>query len=186
MTRTLHIGLWGGPGSGKSTGAAWLFSNLKMLGVNAELVTEFAKDIVWENTKLYKDEPDMQFLVSAEQFRRLTRTNGQVDVVVTDSPLPLGCFYTHGGVLDCTEFKELLWRLHSKFDNMSFFVERSKQYQPIGRYQTEPEADALCKLIKEELDNRGVRYSPITGSQEGYDEALGQVLAELSKRGAPK
>ena len=38
------INLCGSPGAGKSTGAAYVFSQLKMAGVNAELVTEFAKD----------------------------------------------------------------------------------------------------------------------------------------------
>ena len=43
----LIIQLYAAPGSGKSTGAAYIFSKLKMAGVNAELVTEFAKDKVW-------------------------------------------------------------------------------------------------------------------------------------------
>lgn len=47
----LIINLFGAPGAGKSTGAAYVFSQLKAAGVNAELVTEFAKDKVWEGTK---------------------------------------------------------------------------------------------------------------------------------------
>ena len=43
--------LFGAPGAGKSTGAAYIFSQLKMAGINAELVTEFAKDKVWEESK---------------------------------------------------------------------------------------------------------------------------------------
>ena len=42
------VNLYGGPGSGKSTTAAGIFSELKMLGLNTELVTEYAKDKVWE------------------------------------------------------------------------------------------------------------------------------------------
>lgn len=38
------INLFGQPGAGKSTGAAYIFSQLKLRGINAELVTEFAKD----------------------------------------------------------------------------------------------------------------------------------------------
>lgn len=45
------INLFGEPGAGKSTGAAYVFAMLKMNGVNAELVTEYAKDITWEETK---------------------------------------------------------------------------------------------------------------------------------------
>ena len=47
----LIINLFGAPGAGKSTGAAYVFSQLKAAGVNAELVTEFAKDKVWERNK---------------------------------------------------------------------------------------------------------------------------------------
>lgn len=49
MGETLVVNLYGAPGSGKSTGAAYIFAKLKMLGVNCELITEFAKDKVWEN-----------------------------------------------------------------------------------------------------------------------------------------
>ena len=45
------VNLYGAPGSGKSTGAAYIFSKLKMAGVDAELVTEFAKDKLWEESK---------------------------------------------------------------------------------------------------------------------------------------
>ena len=44
------VNLFGAPGAGKSTGAAYIFSKLKLAGVNAELVTEFAKDKVWESS----------------------------------------------------------------------------------------------------------------------------------------
>lgn len=46
--KTIVVNLFGAPGAGKSTGAAYIFALLKMAGVEAELVTEFAKDKVWE------------------------------------------------------------------------------------------------------------------------------------------
>ena len=42
----LVVNLTGAPGAGKSTGAAYVFSQLKMRGINCELVTEYAKDKV--------------------------------------------------------------------------------------------------------------------------------------------
>lgn len=48
---TLYVNLYGGPGTGKSTGASYIFSKLKLAGVEAELVTEYAKDLVWEAQK---------------------------------------------------------------------------------------------------------------------------------------
>ena len=40
----LIINLFGAPGAGKSTGAAYVFSQLKAAGVNAELVTRYGKE----------------------------------------------------------------------------------------------------------------------------------------------
>ena len=48
MANTLVVNLFGVPGAGKSTGAAYIFSCIKMAGINAELITEYAKDKVWE------------------------------------------------------------------------------------------------------------------------------------------
>lgn len=45
---TMYVNLFGGPGAGKSTTAASLFAEMKKLGKNVELVTEVAKDFVWE------------------------------------------------------------------------------------------------------------------------------------------
>ena len=48
--KPICICLYASPSSGKSTMAANVFSKLKMLGINCELVTEFAKDLVWDNS----------------------------------------------------------------------------------------------------------------------------------------
>lgn len=66
----LIVNLFGAPGAGKSTGAAYIFSQLKMLGVNAELVTEFAKDKVWENSV---DVLNDQMYVFSKQHHRISR-----------------------------------------------------------------------------------------------------------------
>lgn len=50
LERPIIVNLCGSPGVGKSTGAAYIFSQLKMRGINCELVTEFAKDKVWEES----------------------------------------------------------------------------------------------------------------------------------------
>ena len=42
------VNLFGAPGAGKSTLAAYIFSKLKMRDINVELITEFAKDKTWE------------------------------------------------------------------------------------------------------------------------------------------
>ena len=91
------ISIYGQPGAGKSTISAYIFAKLKMLGVNCELVTEFAKDKVWEenNTALSN-----QIYIFAKQYYRMSRCTGQVDVIVTDSPLFLSPFYNKDPEID--------------------------------------------------------------------------------------
>ena len=83
MKNTLVVNLFGGPGCGKSTLMAGIFHQLKIQGYDCEMVTEFAKDIVWEErTELLKE----QIYVFTNQNYRLFRVNGKVDIIITDSP----------------------------------------------------------------------------------------------------
>ena len=80
------VDIYGSPSSGKSTLAAYVFAKLKMLGIRCELVTEFAKDLVWdERHKALQN----QAFVFGNQFYRLSRLENEVDVAVVDSPLML-------------------------------------------------------------------------------------------------
>ena len=49
--KTKVLNLYGGPGVGKSTGAAYIFSMLKLAGINCELVREYAKELVGAEDK---------------------------------------------------------------------------------------------------------------------------------------
>ena len=90
------VNLFGVPGAGKSTGAAYIFSQLKMKGINAELITEFAKDKVWENNeKVFKN----QLYLFGKQSFRISRVQDEVDVIVTDSPLLLSILYNQTPIL---------------------------------------------------------------------------------------
>ena len=52
MKKPFVINLFGAAGSGKSTAASYIFSQLKMRGIECELVQEFAKDLTWEERKI--------------------------------------------------------------------------------------------------------------------------------------
>lgn len=147
MKKTIVINLYAGPGAGKSTYAAYIFSKLKQHGFNAELVTEFAKDLVWEER--HKTLLDEVYLFGKQQHK-FNRLKGKVDVIVTDSPLLLKLLYMGNAP---KSLKPLVLDVYKEYDNIDVFIERRKKYEPRGRVQTESEArkkDAeILNIIKE-------------------------------------
>ena len=107
------VNLFGAPGAGKSTGAAYIFSQLKMRGINAELVTEFAKDKVWEGSKAVFEN---QAYIFGKQYFRISRCADQVDVIVTDSPLLLSILYNNDEDLGGT-FDAVVRRVAKKYNS---------------------------------------------------------------------
>lgn len=179
MDKCLVVNLFGAPGAGKSTGAAYIFSMLKFRGVNAELITEFAKDKVWEeNGEVFK--PNNQCYLFGEQYYRLSRCKDKVDVIVTDSPLPLSILYNKGEVLK-ESFNTTVMDCFNSFNNINFLLLRDKPYNPKGRLQTESESDDLVGELKKLIKDYNIKCSILKGTQENYDEIVELVLSLLKE-----
>lgn len=179
MKDTIVIGLTGAPGAGKSTGAAYIFSKLKMLGVDAELVTEFAKDKVWEeNPTPFRN----QAYMFGQQYYRLSRCFGKVDVIITDSPLPLSIMYNTDERLDY-HFDRMVINVWKNLNTKNFFLKRVKPYNPNGRNQTEEESDALSVRTQELYREYGLPMTVLTGCVEDYDVIVNIVREDLIKKG---
>lgn len=171
------VNLFGAPGAGKSTGAAYIFSQLKLkYNINAELVTEFAKDKVWEdNAKAL----DNQAYVFGEQSYRISKMDGKVDIVVTDSPLLLSKLYNSSSILG-ESFNETVVKVFNSYTNMNFFINRVKKYNPAGRLQTEEESDKLSTKLFKELQELSVPFEMINGDLEGYNKIIDEIIAYKS------
>lgn len=154
------INLFGAPGAGKSTGAAYVFSQLKAAGVNAELVTEFAKDKVWEETKAVFEN---QAYIFGKQYFRISRLAGKVDVVITDSPILLSAFYGKDDQVLGKEFDDLTLKVFNQYDSLNVYVHRVKPYNEAGRFQTEAESDKLSENLLQFLKTHGVDCLHING-----------------------
>lgn len=173
----LVVNLFGAPGSGKSTGAAYIFSQLKMAEVNAELVTEFAKDKVWENNEeVFKN----QAYIFGEQSFKMSRCRDKVDVIVTDSPLLLSALYNSDEILG-EEFNNVVHRVFNSYENMNLFVERVKKYQPVGRLHTEEEANQIRDSLMSLLITMNVSYKVVDGHAPGYNQIVINVLHRIQK-----
>jgi deoxyadenosine/deoxycytidine kinase len=155
---TKYVNIFGGPGVGKSTAAASLFVEMKKLGLKVELVTEVAKDFVWEDrlTTL-----SIQPYITIKQFRNLVRLKGKVDYVITDAPILLGCVYAdkYAPTLP-SSYKNFIVDLHRyELDpSINIVLQRSFKYDSTGRYQNEDQAKELDRDILKVLNDNKVRW----------------------------
>ena len=171
--KPLVINLFGAPGAGKSTGAAIVFAELKKRGVNAELVTEFAKDKTWEGNATALG---CQEYVFGKQSYRLARCRADVDVIVTDSPLPLSLLYVKDSALTADDsFQKVVMNVFNSYNNLNFYILRVKPYNPKGRNQTEAESDALNGPLQTLLVENKISYCRICGDDAGYAEIVRRI-----------
>lgn len=155
------INLFAGPGAGKSTTRAGLFNLMKNEGKNCEEVTEYAKDVTWEGTQILLSD---QLFVLANQNRRLARLQNKVDYAISDSPLLLTINYVDPQYLPFT-FRGMTMELWNTYENINYFIDRSKTYNPNGRNQTEEEARQIDRNILMMLDYHKIPYKRITGDK---------------------
>lgn len=174
------INLFGAPGSGKSTGAAYIFSALKMAGINAELVTEYAKDLTWEENS---QSLSNSALVFGEQFQRIDRCFDKVDIIITDSPILLSTIYNKHPALGSAFIKSVKETFDFYSDvSLNYYINRKKDYNPIGRNQTEEQANRIGRAIRVMLDENGYVYDVVDGSKEGYNSIIDDIIYKLLAR----
>lgn len=151
---TLVINLIGSPGTGKSTVAAELFSKMKWAGHDVELISEYAKDLVWEErNKTFEN----GIYIFAKQHHRMFRLKGKVQYIITDCPLILSTFYNKKYGDGSKIFDDFVKEEIHKFKNLNIFLKRTKPYVAKGRNQTEEESDEFAKemftMMKDYVDH---------------------------------
>lgn len=144
-----NINLFGGPGTGKSTTAAGLFSLMKSDGYKVELTQEFAKDLVYEESfKILQD----QFFVTANQNHKAFKLYGKVDYVIHDSPLLLGLAYSRyiGKLKDA--YEQFVVELFRSYKGTNVFLVRDTDAHPFQQYGRNQDLDESITIDNEIKD----------------------------------
>lgn len=156
--KTIIVNAFGGPGVGKTTCCWEIASELKKRGILTEYVSEYAKELVYEERfDILNDSMKNQQIIFNEQKRRLDRLIGKVKVVVTDSPLLLSITYAK----DATdEFKKNILKDFNSYNNFNVIVLRDKKlkYETAGRKESYEDSLKIDKSIKELLDKNKIYY----------------------------
>jgi hypothetical protein len=163
-----------GPGTGKSTTTAGVFYELKQAGINAEIAPEYAKDIVWEGSI---NKLENQVLLLGKQEHRIWRLKNKVDVIITDCPLFLFMYY---GKKESENFKNLALELFNRNDNMTYFLNRVKKFNPAGRVQDEAKSKQIDAELLELLNLHSVKYARIDADGDAAKKIASDVLERLN------
>jgi hypothetical protein len=158
------VNFFGGPGCGKSSYASGLFHHMKITGRSVEYVPEVAKDYTWEGRHQMLTEQDYIF---AKQNNRLRRLVGQVECVVSDSPLLLGLMYMPADFP--ASFKTFVIDAFRSYNNVNILLTRSFRYVAAGRNQTEEEAALIDRNLELFLQENDIRYTKLPAADITYE-----------------
>lgn len=172
---TIVINLFGEPGVGKSTAAMDITAKLKRKGINAEYVSEFAKDKVYENNgEVFKHQ---EYLFGKQSFK-MGRVKDKVQVMVVDSPLILCIVYNNDETLG-EDFDKTVRNVFDSYDNKNYLLTRKHTYEDEGRFQNEEEALEVRKQIINALNKLNISYNVATSSEADCEIIADNIAEEI-------
>ena len=105
------------------------------------------------------------------------RLLGQVDIIVTDSPLLLTPIYAP----ELTTLTKLAMEETNKLTCLNVFISRKKKYNPHGRNQTRAQSIQIDKKIKSFLTNHKVPYIEIVATKNSIKHIVDKAIKLLKK-----
>jgi nicotinamide riboside kinase len=178
------INLFSGAGAGKSTLAAALFSELKIRGLNVELVHEYIKS--WAYEQRLPQQLD-QLHILGMQSKSESLLYNKVDFIITDSPLLIIPFYekllTGRDIVKPAVFNFIKFAKSQGVRYHSFFLDRPENYNQTGRYQTKEEAQSIDKKMALWLTKNKVAFKHLPAN---HDKRVETILNELKVFHLPK
>lgn len=173
---TIVINLFGEPSVGKSVCAMDITAKLKRKGINAEYVSEFAKDKVYENNgEVFKHQ---EYLFGKQSFK-MGRVKDKVQVMVVDSPLLLCAVYNNDNTLG-EDFNKTVLNVFDSYDNRNYLLTRKHTYENDGRFQNESEAQEVREKIIEKLNEFKIDYTAVVSSEDTCEEIAHKIVEEIN------
>lgn len=152
------ISVIGAPHSGKSTLAAQIFTELKLKHFNCELVTEVARELVYQDK--FSILENNQLLVSGLQFEKFRELKGKINIIITDTSLIFGAIYD----TETPHLEDVLLYFYNKFDTINLFLTRPKNitFRTEGRVEKSwEEVEIIEQSILVFLDKYKIPYIEI-------------------------
>lgn len=151
MSEIRRINLYGGPGCGKSTMMASVFSRMKRDNMNVEPIMEYIK--FWTFIDRKPGGFDQIYTLAKQIHHEDTRLRNGVDLVISESPVLLSAFYAYhynqpgwDNLLDYALVYEMA------YPALHIFLDRTDLvYSEVGRYHEYEQAIEIDTAMKEFL-----------------------------------
>ncbi len=167
----LIINLYGAPGAGKSTGGAYIYSELKKRGIHTRMIwLEELEDELADGTQWLEGTA----CTAVQIIDNLTKLY-MPEVII--NIYPLGQILIDDEDL-ANNYYDYIFDKNAK----NYLLLRVKSYIGDGRNHTEEESNDIGRKLRRHLDVIGLKHSAVGGHKEGYDCIIDDIIYELEKK----
>lgn len=176
-TKIINLIAW--PWVWKSVIASLLFVQMKIRGFNVELVSEYAKQLVWTHDF---DTLNNQYYVSNQQYKLFKSILWKVDYIITDWALLHWIYYNKenkDNISNIEKTEEKIIQYIKEFKNINIFLERNKNiwYEKEWRIQSYTEALIADNELKKILDlNENWNYESFISDVKNIENIINFIL----------
>jgi len=173
-----RINFFAGPGAGKSTMVTSIFSELKKLKFNIELVTEYVKTWAYLDRDIRSFDQVYIFGKQIHEEDRLLYSGA--DMVISDSPILLTSSYAKkSNTPGWEQLIEIAKKFEEQYPSINFFIDRSdKEYKTMGRYETYSQAMEMDTFILDFI-SKYIDSEFISVPYDEYQKTLDEVLRHI-------
>ena len=181
---TIIVNFFAGSGAGKSNLAWDVSAEIKWMNeINIEYCDEYVKhQLIEERKTIFLDQ---NYIFGKQHYKVKRLVVDKLDVVVTDSPILLSAFYNTIKAIKNNEpideiFNQHVLNCFNKFNNVNYYVERVKPFNPFGRFQTAEEAKQDDIKLRKMLDDFNVPYQIIKGEKASTEIIVNKIRNRIN------
>jgi len=156
-----RICIYGAPGTGKSTIAAFIYATLKENHYNVEMVREHVKTWAYLNKK--PESFDQVYLFAEQLHAEDVLLRAGVDYVISDCPILFAYFYSYLQKMPgWTCLAAIAREFDKKYAQIGIYLGLPDHYEEFGRFQTLEEAQeidrSMLNMLKGQIAADRLKY----------------------------